>query len=174
MKIKKIFGYFLYNFIAKKMPASYKKINFGSQKVRGLCGKLLLEKCGENINIEQGADFSSRIEIGDNSGIGMRANLKGKIIIGENVMMGPDCIIYTRNHNFKNINIPMIKQGYQEEKSVVIGDDVWIGGRVVILPGVKIGNGVVLGANSVVTKDVPNYAVLGGNPAKILKFRNNT
>lgn len=54
---------------------------------------------------------------------------------------------------------------------VVIGNDVWIGMRVIIMPGVTIGNGVVIGAGAVVTKDVPDYAVVGGVPARIIKFR---
>lgn len=57
---------------------------------------------------------------------------------------------------------------------VVIGDDVWIGTRVIILPGVKIGNGVIIAAGAVVTKDIPDYAVAGGVPAKVIKYRNNS
>ena len=58
------------------------------------------------------------------------------------------------------------------KEPVYIGDDVWIGARVIILPGRKIGEGVIIGAGAVVTKDVPDYAVVGGNPAKVIKFRN--
>jgi maltose O-acetyltransferase len=65
----------------------------------------------------------------------------------------------------------MCKQGFEEAKPVYIGDDVWIGGRVTILPGVHIGNGSVVGTGAVVTKDVPDYAVVGGVPAKVLKYR---
>jgi len=173
MRMKKYFSYALYHMLAKKLPASYEKLNFGSKRLRAFCGKQLLASCGENINIEKGADFSTKVELGDNSGIGVRADLKGKIKIGNNVMMGPDCIIYTRNHRFDNPEIPMNQQGFQEERPVSIGNDVWIGGRVTILPGVNIGDGAVLGANAVVTKDVPDYAVVGGNPAKILKYRKN-
>ena len=59
----------------------------------------------------------------------------------------------------------------QDFKPVHIGNDVWLGSRVTILPGVNIGNGCIIGASAVVTKDVPDYAVVGGNPAKILKYR---
>ena len=86
-------------------------------------------------------------------------------------MMGPECNIWTINHETSDVNTPMCKQGTRKEQPVYIGNDVWIGSRVTILPGVKIGNGVVIGACSVVTKDVPDYAVIGGNPAKIIKMR---
>ena len=68
-------------------------------------------------------------------------------------------------------NIPMMEQGSTEPAPVVIGDDVWIGRRAIIMPGVRIGNGCVIGAGAVVTKDVPPYCVVGGVPAKIIKKR---
>ncbi|NLK11099.1 MAG: maltose O-acetyltransferase [Staphylococcus equorum] len=95
------------------------------------------------------------------------------VVIGENVMMGPYCYIYTTNHAFDRIDIPMIEQGYAKPKKVVIGNDVWIGSRVTILPGVTVGNGVIIGASSVVTHDIPDYVIVAGNPAKIIRYRNN-
>lgn len=90
---------------------------------------------------------------------------------GDNVMMAPDCIIYVRNHESSRLDIPMCEQGSTEERPVVIGNDVWIGGRVIILPGVKIGDGAIIGAGSVVTKDVSEYDVVAGNPARVIKDR---
>ena len=111
------------------------------------------------------------MEIGDRSGVGINAKMHGKVIIGNDVMMGPECIIYTQNHDFSRTDIPMNKQGFSEEKPVIIGDDVWIGGRVIILPGVNVGKGAIIGAGSVVTKDVPEYAIVAGNPATVKKYR---
>lgn len=68
----------------------------------------------------------------------------------------------------------MNRQGASEVMPVVIGDDVWIDGRVTILPGVKISNGSIVGAGAVVTKDVPEYAIVAGNPAHIIRFRKIT
>ena len=172
MNIKKCIGFFLYNFIAKAMPISNSKINIGQRKFRAFCGRLILKKCGRNVNIEKGAVFSSRVSLGDNSGIGKKAILQGEVIIGDNVLMGPECIIYTRNHCFDRIDIPIREQGYNAEEPVVIGNDVWIGGRVIILPGVHIGNHSIIGAGAVVSKDVPDYAIVAGVPAKVLKYRN--
>ena len=67
----------------------------------------------------------------------------------------------------------MCKQGSTEERPVVIGNDVWIGGRVIILPGVKIGDGAIVGAGSVVTRDVSEYDIVAGNPARVIKNRKN-
>ncbi len=172
MKLKKALGYFLYNLIAKHLPISNSKINIGQKGIRAFCAKLMLDKCGKKVNIQKGAAFSSRVSLGDYSGIGIDARIKGKCTIGKYVMMGPDCTIYTRNHEFSDLTKPMMEQGYGEEKEVVIGDDVWIGGNVTILPGVKIGSHSIIGACSVVTKDVPEYAIVAGNPAQVKKYRN--
>lgn len=130
-----------------------------------------MRKSGKNVDIERGATFSRRTEIGNNSGIGVNCRLQGEVIIGDNVMMGQDCLIYTSNHEFSRIDIPIQQQGYQAEHKVTIGNDVWIGARVIILPGVTIGNGVIVGAGAVVTKDVPDYMIVAGNPAKIIRER---
>ena len=169
MRLKTIFGYVGLRFCNIFPPNS--KFNFGQKKIRAYFANKYLKKCGKNVNIQKKAIFSSRCEIGDNSGIGMNSHLYGKVVIGDNVMMGPECIIYTQNHAFDRTDIPMCLQGFQEEKTVIIGNDVWIGGRVIILPGVHIGNGCIIGAGAVVTKDVPDYAIVGGNPAKIIKTR---
>ncbi len=172
-KIKKILGLILYNVVAKHLPTSFSPIKLGQKRIRRLCGKLILAKCGSNVNIEKGAVFSSKVELGNNSGIGINASIGGKCIIGDDVMMGPECIIYTRNHRFDDTTTTMRGQGFQEERPVCIGNDVWIGGRVIILPGVHIGDHCIIGAGSVVTKDVPDWAVVAGNPAIVKKYRNN-
>lgn len=138
--------------------------------LRNMCARMMLNKCGVDINIEKGATFSTRCSIGDHSGIGINAKL-GVVYIGDNVLMGPECVILSRNHGFTDKETLIRDQGYQEEKPVYIGNDVWIGHRVIILPGVRIGDGTVIGAGAVVTKDTIPYSVVGGNPAKVLKMR---
>lgn len=83
--------------------------------------------------------------------------------------MGPDVTILT--HNIERTDIPMGQQGMRVSE-VVIGNDVWIGMRVIMMPGVKVGDGAVIGAGSVVTKDVPDFAIVGGVPAKVIRYRN--
>ncbi len=164
----------LYCSLLKHLPSSA-----GSNPVKRLIRWLrsgvasrCLEKCGRNVNIEKNADFGSGagITLGDNSGLGINCRLRGPLAIGDNVMMGPDCVILTSTHNFERTDIPMIAQGGKVSK-VAIGDDVWIGTRAIILPGVTIGKGVIIGAGAVVTKDVPDYAIVGGIPARVIRYR---
>lgn len=118
-----------------------------------------------------GVRLSSKLSIGNNSGVGINANIQGDITIGDNVMMGPEVAIYTVNHCADRIDIPMNVQGITPEKPVVIGNDVWIGTRVIILGGVKVGTGSIIAAGSVVTKSIPAYTIVAGVPAKVVKVR---
>lgn len=168
-RVKRAIGRVLYEF-AVHLP-DVNTINIGQQVLRQFCGKLIMTHCGENVNIRKGARFDSNIEIGDNSGVGEYSYVYGRTIIGQNVMMAQECIINPGNHIIEDITIPMNRQGSAENKTVIIEDDVWLGCRVLILPGVRIGTGAVIGAGAVVTKDVPPYAIVGGVPAKVIRYR---
>lgn len=169
------FWLFIYNFFLKHLPATDNgyPVSMIMRKMRSSVGKYLFDRCGMNINIEKGADFGSGkgISLGSNSGLGINCKVRGPLEIGDNVMMGPDVVIMTNSHNFKRIDIPMNIQGSAAPKKVVIGNDVWIGTRVIILPGVEIGDGAIIGAGAVVTKNIPSMAVVGGCPAKVIKYR---
>lgn len=164
-------GAALYYGCAKHLPPSFSGIKLGQKAFRAFCGKLMLRSCGKNVNIEQGATFSAKVSLGDHSGIGINARINGTCSIGKHVMMGTDVVVITRNHAFDRTDIPMMEQGFEEERPVVIGDDVWIGDRVIILPGVTVGDGSILAAGSVVTRDVPPYSVVAGVPAKVIRCR---
>lgn len=170
-KLKAWICWGLYKSIAIRLPKSNARISLGAGKIRSALAKGFIVHCGKEINIQRGAVFGRSLSIGDRSGVGINCQLQGEVTIGSNVMMGPEVYIYTRNHAHDRVDIPMIEQGYEEERPVIIEDDVWIGSRVTILPGVTVGRGAVIGASAVVTKDVPAYAVVGGNPAKVLKMR---
>lgn len=161
--------YILYVIFAKWLP--YSRRCKMAKKIRGFFAKKIMLKVGTNVNVETGAIFNPNIEIGDNSTIGVNCEIIGKARIGNNVLMGPEVILYAQNHNFRDKNTLICNQGYEEEKGVIIEDDIWIGRRVIILPGVTVKKGTVIGAGSIVTKTFPEYSVIGGNPAKVIGSR---
>lgn len=169
--LRRKIGAIVYYPISKRLPPSWSKLRVGQTSLRRWCGRMILAECGKKVNIEQGAVFSPKVTLGDFSGIGINAKIYGACHIGSYVMMGTDVTVITRNHRHDRTDIPMMEQGFEEEQPVVIGNDVWIGDRVVILPGVHIGNGCVIGAGAVVTKDIPDNAIAAGVPARVIRFR---
>ena len=166
---------FVYYSIVRFLPKStFPILGFMFKWIRYKVCKYIFKKCGKNCNIENLAYFGDGkdIELGDYCGFGTNCRVPSNIKMGNYVMMAPDVLILNVNHHFENLDIPMHYQGLKEKSQLVIGDDVWIGTRVIILPSVKrIGNGVIIGAGSVVTKDVQDFSIIAGNPAKIIKFR---
>lgn len=170
-KIKRKIGALLYYAVAKHLPPSYSGIRLGQTALRRFCGRLMLAHCGKQVNIEHNAYFSPKVSLGDRSGIGVNAKIHGACTIGNQVMMGENCTIITRNHRFDRTDIPMMDQGFEDERPVSIGSDVWIGDNVTILPGVHIGDGCVIGAGAVVTRDIPPYTIAAGVPARVIRNR---
>ena len=171
MKLRHLLAKVLYNGLAKHMPLSDSRFSFGAKKLRRFCAKQILPRCGKNVNIERGAQFAWDLSIGDNSGVGVNSLLSSHITIGNDVMMGPECMMFTSNHGMNRTDIPMWRQESSAPRPIVIGNDVWIGARVIILPGVHVGDGSVIGAGSVVTKDVEPFSIVAGNPAKLIRER---
>ncbi|WP_273162910.1 acyltransferase [Bacteroides fluxus] len=126
--------------------------------------------CGKGLKINYKCVFGGKIYFGDNCNFnGMDVVGRGTVKFGNNFHSGTECMIITQNHNYEGDMIP-----YDESyvyKTVVIGDNVWLGNRVTIVGDVTIGEGVIVAAGSVVCKDVPDYAIVGGNPAKVIKYR---
>lgn len=119
----------------------------------------------------------ANIHVGDDVSLGYRPVLMAalsEIRIGSHVMFGPEVVIIGGNHNTRVVGRFMKdvhEKTANDDLGVVIGDDVWIGARAVILRGVEIGRGSIVGAASVVTKSVPPYAVVAGSPAQVVRFR---
>lgn len=132
--------------------------------------KGILGKTGDNIFIEQPfhCDYGKNIEVGNNFYANYNCTILdvGKVIIGENVMFAPNVSIYTAGHP---IHPQSRNSGYEYGLGVIIGDNVWIGGSVVINPDIKIGNNVVIGSGSVVTKDIPDNVIAAGNPCRVIR-----
>jgi maltose O-acetyltransferase len=164
----------LYYGLFRWMPASTNKYLIIFRLLRRMCVKNIFKYSGIEVNVERGANFGTgvNIELGDYSGIGVNCWLIGPVKIGKYVMMGPEVFLIARNHNFDRIDIPMQLQGADGDKQITIEDDVWIGARAVILPGINIGKGSIIGAGAVVTKNVPAFAIVGGSPARVIRYRN--
>ena len=171
---KRALSYFFYYAIAIRLPMPGMPGALLGQWLRYLCAKNLFAQCGIGVRIGAKAIFGlgDRIKIGNNSNISYSSRIiGGDLTIGNYVMMGPEVLIITDNHKFSDINCSIWSQGQSPAKPVVIEDDVWIGARSIILPGVHVGGHSIIGAGSIVTKDVPDWAIVAGNPARIIKMR---
>lgn len=119
------------------------------------------------------ANSQSHVSFGEGSEIGEHSTISSynRIIFGQNVLTGPHVFVADHNHAYANPSLPISKQGVKCKPTdkVVIGDGSWIGTNVVIVGNVHIGKNCVIGANSVVTKDIPDYSVAAGIPAKVIK-----
>lgn len=167
--IKCKFWYVVYLIIAAWLPES-RRLRFAGI-LRNYIARQVSDFISPSANIEKNSHFNPNVYIGERASIGVDCTLDGPVYIGDNVMMGPEVAIYTRNHGHSRKDIPMIDQGYEEYKPVVINEDCWIGRRVIILPGVTIEKGCILAAGAVVTKSVKEYSVVAGVPATIIGKR---
>jgi len=169
--LKNLFS-FLYYAIGKHFPNSNYPAGVFFSSVRFFFLKNFIKGAGSNIVCESGIFFGDGrdIEIGNNVQINENCWIRN-CKIGNDVMIGPHVMILNYGHNTDDVNIPMIKQGVRNYPQTIIESDVWIGSRAIILPGIKIGKGSIIGAGSVVTKDVVAYSVVAGNPAKFIKSR---
>lgn len=138
----------------------------------------LFRSCGRNVRFDAFGYYSfSNISIGDDVFIGDGASFgasRTTITIGSKVMFGPQVMIRGGNHNTSvkgSFMFDVKDKRPEDDQPVVIEDDVWVGARATILKGVRIGRGAIVAAGAVVTRSIPPYAVAGGVPARILKFR---
>lgn len=113
-------------------------------------------------------DYGTHIEVGKNFFANYNCLILdvGRVIIGDNCQMAPNAAIYTAGHP---VHPAARNTGYEYGIDVVIGNNVWIGGNAVICPGVRIGDNVVIGAGSVVTRDIPSWSLAAGNPCRVLR-----
>ena len=130
----------------------------------------VLSKCGdygELIKVNGPTRLTKNTYLGTNIHFnGLVINGKGKVTIGNNFHSGPDCLLITQYHNFNGEALPY--DNTYLIKDIEIGDNVWLGSRVIVLGGVKIGEGAIIQAGSCVVRDIPKYSVAGGHPACLL------
>lgn len=142
-------------------------------KLRYYCCRPLFRKCGYPVQIQHYANFGKgdKISIGDNSDLGTDSYVVGEVSIGNNVAMAFGVFITSMNREFSRTDRLILEDGNREISPVTIKDDVLLLARCTILAGVTIGEHVVVGAGAVVSKDVPSWCVVAGNPARIVKWR---
>lgn len=149
-------------------------LNFSPQFVRRIFFRLTFKRFGQGGFIDYGCfvRYPWRVSIGNDVDINRGCELypsmqtsEGLIVLDDNVVLGPGVIIFSSTHSYASLGLPDVSA------PVKICRYVWVGGRSIILPGVVIGEGAVIGAGSVVTKDIPPYCVAVGNPARVIKRR---
>lgn len=147
------------------------------ETVRRRILKRYFKKCGRNLKLADHVTMHNPhlLSLGNDVMIvkNVFINAGGGVEIGDNTAIGPYSKIWSVNHNFGSLDIRIMDQGWTRAP-VKIGNDVWVAGGVIILPGVTIGNHSVIGAGSVIPKSVPPYSIVVGNPGRIIGKRKKT
>lgn len=171
--MKRLFRFGLYNaylLFFKNTPEDYRLYALFFPWIRSVLVRLYLKDCGIRPRVKSGAEISPNATVGDNSELGTRCLIQGNVHIGSDVIMGPDVKIYSRNHKFDRLDVLIREQGKNYYKTI-IGDDVWIGANAIILAGVHVGSHSIIAAGAVVAKDVEEFTIVGGVPARSIKKR---
>ena len=156
----------------KKCRQILQKLNFIDHSDFAGISEIVKELFGKSegafVNPPFYCDYGSHIEVGKNFFANYNCTLLdvAKIKIGDNCQMAPNVAIYTAGHPIHPVSR---NSAYEYGKEVTIGDNVWLGGNTVVCPGVHIGSNVVIGAGSVVTKDIPDWSIAAGNPCKVIR-----
>lgn len=166
---KKTFAKFVYRFFdlilcRSDFPFFGKLSNF----IRVFFARRISKSISKKAFIDKGAIIQTNVYVGDGGCIGKKCLISSNVSIGNNTMMGPEVLFFTQHHK-KDVDNNKFVPGYEDNRPITVGNNCWIGQRVIILGGVRIGDFVTIGAGSVVTKDVPSNCLVAGNPAVIKK-----
>jgi maltose O-acetyltransferase len=170
--IKRHLGLWLYYGVAIRLPDRGPLREVARWLRQELC-RCFLDYCGRRVNIGAGVDLGrgTHVRIGDRSGLGRGCRIYGGLIMGEEVMVGPEVAFLSENHRIDRRDTPIGRQGMTERDSPRIENGAWIGLRATILPGRIVGEGAVVAACAVVSKDVEPFTIVGGNPAVVIGTR---
>jgi maltose O-acetyltransferase len=169
--MKKKISLVSYYLFANRLPSSFFPFGTLFNSFRIILAKNFLS-IGKNCKLQPRVNLGNgnEIIIGDYCMINENVYIEGATI-GNYVMIAPNVVIYSRTHIFSSTDIPMLLQGQTIKTPCILEDDVWIGKNSILMPGVRIGKGSIVGAGSVVTKDVEPYTIVGGVPAKYIRSR---
>lgn len=144
----------------------------GSHAIRARLADVLCDRVARTASIEPGVRLSRGLTLEDGAGVGAGTWFvgAGRIVLGRRLKMGPQCMFITNDHTIPG-DLQKFSEMPAKSADIYVGDDVFLGARTIIMPGVTIGNGVAVGAGSVVTKDLPAGAIAVGSPARILRTR---
>jgi acetyltransferase-like isoleucine patch superfamily enzyme len=162
----------LYYGLARKLPGSEFPLGKAWRGFRGACVGGFLKSVGHGLEIEERVYFADgrQVTLGNRCVINAGTSIFGADI-GDEVMLGPGVLILCRNHSFDALDRPMRDQDDGPVDVPVIGAGAWLGARVIVLPGRRIGEGAIVGAGAVVSRDVEPYSIVAGNPATVIGSR---
>lgn len=161
----------LYYAIAYRLPGPPMPAGRLGHTLRRALARKLFKAMGDRVIIGTRVEFGSgeNVEIGSDSNIGRNSWIANDTVFGNHVMTGPEIVTLSYNHGTEIDGRPFNQQGYTSRSPIIVKDNVWIGTRAILLPGVTVGSNSVIGAGAVVTKDVPPFSVVAGNPARVVK-----
>lgn len=170
MRLLALLGYYG---LAWFLPGAPVPGSRASIALRRLLVRAFVDRCepDASINAKVYLGRGTGIRLGQGSSLGKGSVLNPGVSIGQRTLIGPECMFITLNHLFDDTTRAIADQGSGPVQEISIGDDVWMGARVIVLPGVTVGNGAVVGAGSVVTKSVDPMTVVAGNPARAIRVR---
>ncbi|MFT4679728.1 MAG: acetyltransferase-like isoleucine patch superfamily enzyme [Litorivivens sp.] len=169
--VKKIVFLLYYMFINKLPNSRYWK-GFNSFRSWYACSVMGIMKRDSHTFLEEHVYVAGpgKVSIGKGCQVNENVFIQAATI-GDHVMIAPGCVLLSKNHEHSRTDIPMSLQGETEDEPVTLENDVWLGRNVLIMPGVCVGEGSIIAAGAVVTKNVEPYSIVGGIPAKVIKKR---
>jgi len=169
--VKKI-SLLIYYLIIKNLPHSRYYKGFNGIRVWYMKRVLKIHSGGQNSFFENGVYIGSAegISIGENTQINENVFLQ-KVQIGKNCLIAPNAVILSESHEYSSTTEPIRTQGNKPSRKVIIHENTWIGRSTIILPGIQIGANSIIGAGSIVTKDIPSNSIAAGNPCRVIKQR---
>lgn len=171
--ISKVAAYAIYYGVAYHLPENHWMGGRLWNAIRVWCARRLLRECGRNIHMDRRVNFGTgeKLTLKDRSGIGAYSRIIGDVTFCECVATGFGVTVTGYDRDLSRTDIPLIEQHVGFDAPVVLERDTVLFANSIVLPGVRVGEGSIVAAGAVVAKNVPPYAVVAGNPARVVKWR---